>query len=260
MDRRGLSLLTVDQARVAERVVAEESAGREHVVVYLSGAHAYGFPSPDSDLDLKCIHVAPTAALLGLDAVQPTFDRAGIEEGVEIDYTSNELGPVLQRLLEGNGNFLERVLGHATIVGSALLDELRPLAQASVSLRCHRHYRGFATSQIRDFAHGPSAKRALYVLRTALTGMHLLREGTLVTDVNELLDAYGFADARELVLRKREGERVELTADEQARWHGRLGAAIEQLDEVRTRSALPADAPNRAEVSDWLVDVRRARL
>src|SRR5262245_54361415 len=29
---------------VAERVVEEEGAKREHLVVYLSGAHAYGFP------------------------------------------------------------------------------------------------------------------------------------------------------------------------------------------------------------------------
>jgi predicted nucleotidyltransferase len=41
-----------------QRVLEEEQARREHVVVYLSGAHAYGFPSPDSDLDLKAIHVA----------------------------------------------------------------------------------------------------------------------------------------------------------------------------------------------------------
>ena len=30
------------------------------MVVLLSGAHAYGFPSPDSDLDLKAIHLADT--------------------------------------------------------------------------------------------------------------------------------------------------------------------------------------------------------
>ena len=73
---------------VMMRVVAEEGAAREHVVVYLSGAHAYGFPSPDSDLDLKAIHVAPTAALLGLASPAPTHDRMGFVSGVEIDYTS----------------------------------------------------------------------------------------------------------------------------------------------------------------------------
>src|SRR5439155_222433 len=84
--------LTEHQAAVMERVLAEEDARRTHVVVYLSGAHAYGFPSPDSDLDLKAIHIEKTEALLGLDPPIATFDRAEIIEGVEIDYTSNELG------------------------------------------------------------------------------------------------------------------------------------------------------------------------
>ena len=47
-----------EQEAVVNRVLDEESSRRDHVVVYLSGAHAYGFPSPDSDLDLKAIHVA----------------------------------------------------------------------------------------------------------------------------------------------------------------------------------------------------------
>lgn len=46
-------VLTKQQGAVMSRVLAEEEARREHLVVYLSGAHAYGFPSPDSDLDLK---------------------------------------------------------------------------------------------------------------------------------------------------------------------------------------------------------------
>lgn len=59
MDLRMNSLddvLTNEQRSVMTRVLAEEEAQREHLVVYLSGAHAYGFPSPDSDLDLKAIH------------------------------------------------------------------------------------------------------------------------------------------------------------------------------------------------------------
>jgi len=93
------------------RVVAEEEARREHVVVYLSGAHAYGFPSPDGDLDLKAIHVARTADLLGFEAPAPTVDRAEVIDGVEVDYTSNELAHAHSGILGGNGNFIERVLG-----------------------------------------------------------------------------------------------------------------------------------------------------
>ena len=78
--------LSEHQATIGDRVIAEEEAKREHLVVYLSGAHAYGFPSPDSDLDLKCIHIAPTGALVGFEPPAVTFDRAEIIEGVEIDY------------------------------------------------------------------------------------------------------------------------------------------------------------------------------
>jgi hypothetical protein len=104
-------------------VLAEEEARREHLVVYLSGAHAYGFPSPDSDLDLKAIHVARTADLVGLAAPAPTFDRAEVVDGVEVDYTSNELGHALAGMLAGNGNFLERVIGRMVAHASGLLDE-----------------------------------------------------------------------------------------------------------------------------------------
>src|SRR5438477_12585275 len=102
-------LLTPKQNEIARRVLDEEAARREHVVVYLSGAHAYGFPSPDSDLDLKAIHVARTEDLLGFEVPSPTVDRAEILDGVEIDYTSNELAHALSGILAGNGNFLERV-------------------------------------------------------------------------------------------------------------------------------------------------------
>jgi len=120
-------LLSEHQNRVMTRVLEEEEARREHVVVYLSGAHAYGFPSPDSDLDLKSIHIAKTEDLLGFEAPPTSADRVEIIEGVEIDYTSNELGNVLAGILGGNGNFIERVLGRTVGHASPLLAELRPV-------------------------------------------------------------------------------------------------------------------------------------
>ena len=54
-----IGVLDPRQLAAADRLLDEESAKRRHLVVSLSGAHAYGFPSPDSDLDLKAIHLAP---------------------------------------------------------------------------------------------------------------------------------------------------------------------------------------------------------
>ena len=232
----------------------------EHVVVYLSGAHAYGFPSQDSDLDLKAIHVARTDELLGFEVPPPTVDRAEVIDGVEVDYTSNELAHALSGVLGGNGNFIERVLGRMTAQASALLTELRPLMQRSLSRRVHRHYRGFALNQLKFLEKEPSAKKLLYVLRTTLTGIHLLETGQLEPDLTRLMDGYGLSDAAELVERKRAGERVGLDPALLERWRPRVDGLFVQLDEARENSPLPEAPPNESEVRDWLLAVRRARL
>jgi predicted nucleotidyltransferase len=250
--------LTEHQQQIASRALAEESTRREHVVVYLSGAHAYGFPSPDSDLDLKAIHVASARSLLGLTPPVLTFDRAEIVEGVEIDYTSNELAHALSGVLLGNGNFLERVLGRTFVATSPMHDELRPLVRACLSRRVHKHYRGFAANQQRSLEKEPTVKKLLYVLRTALTGTHLLRRGELETDLTLLVDDYDLADARELVGAKRAGERTAADPALLEAWSPRLEAALRALDESFQGSVLPGEPPKSAAAAleEWLVDTR----
>jgi uncharacterized protein len=254
------TLLLARELAVAERVIREESERRRHLVVYLSGAHAYGFPSPDSDLDLKAIHFAPVRELLGLSTPNPTFDRTGTLDGVEIDYTSNEIGHALAGMLRGNGNFLERVLCPAVLASSRWLDSLRPLIQRSLSRRIHAHYSGFARNQRRELDQRPTAKCLLYVLRTALTGVHALRSGRLVVDVNELFDYYALTDARLLVEAKRAGERSVLDPRVLERWVVRADVLLEQLDAEVHDSPLPAEPANIAEIESWLVETRCSEL
>ena len=255
----GFAALTTEQARVARVVLTEEAAKRAHVVVYLSGAHAYGFPSTDSDLDLKALHVLSADAFLGLSPPTLTHDRMGFIDGVEIDYTSNELGIALAGILKGNGNFLERVLGTCTVQSSPLHSELAPLVQRCLSRRVHAHYRGFATSQLRALTASPTVKKTLYVLRTTLTGTHLLRTGELITDVTKLLDEYGFGEARALVTAKLRGERTLLTTAERERGQVMLDRAFALLDDTEPKSVLPpAPAPEPvAALESWLIAARR---
>lgn len=244
--------------RVAASVLAEEEHRRRHLVVALSGAHAYGFPSPDSDLDLKAIHIAPTRQLLGLSEPPVSSERMEVNQGVEIDYTSNELGAALRSLVKGNGNYLERLLGEHLLVVSPWLEELVPLVRKSLSKRYYRHYLGFARQQQQDFekSSAPTAKKVLYVLRTALTGTHLLRTGELRVDLNHNLEEYGYQDARELIERKKAGERTVLDDVTATHWRERVLRAFTLLDDAHAKSQLPEEAANVEELERWLVDTR----
>jgi predicted nucleotidyltransferase len=252
-------VLTAAQAEVARRFLAVRAAERSHLVLYLSGAHAYGFPSPDSDLDLKCVHIAATRDLVGLDVAPEPPDRLEVIDGVELDYGSNELAPVLRGAIKGNGNFLERLFGDLVLGGDpALLAEARAVVRPVLSRRVARHYGGFATGQLRAFDDRPTAKRALYVLRTAATGRHLLAHGEVVTDVARLT-AFVPGEIAELIAIKQMAERQELPPDQVAVWRARLTAAIEAVDAACPTSVLPPDPPPAATaaVDDWLRGVRK---
>jgi predicted nucleotidyltransferase len=254
------SVLTAKQAQIARAFLAERSLERRHLVIYLSGAHAYGFPSPDSDLDLKCVHIAPTRDLVGLDVASDPSDRIDIVDGVELDYGSNELSPVLRGAIKGNGNYLERILGELALDGDrVLLGEARAVVKPLLSRRLSKHYGGFAMSQLRAFDDKPTAKRALYVLRTAATGRCALAHGDIVTDVARL-SAFLPPEIGELLAIKQHGERQELEPEHAKVWRTRLAAAIDAIDSAWPSSVLPTDAPPAAieDVDAWLREVRRS--
>ena len=98
------------------------------------------------------------------------------------------------------------------------------------------------------------------MLRTALTGTHLLRTGELETDLTRLLDDYALGDARDLVRAKQAGERVAADPALLDAWRPRLGQILGRFDEAYASSVLPEEPPHPEEVEAWLVEARRQRL
>jgi hypothetical protein len=253
--------ITAAQATVARAYLDARAAERHHLVMYLSGAHAYGFPSPDSDLDLKCIHIAPTGALVGLAVDDGGAEAMTVIDGVEVDYGSNELGDVLRGVLKGNGNYLERILGDLVLGGD----------RARCSPRCGRWPRPrsrvgsrvtTAASPPRSGA-PPTRRRPPSACSTCCAprapGATCSRPASSRPTSPRLAPTYGL-DVSELCARKRTGERVPLTGGDLAHWRDALGAAVAAVDAAVTRSALPLDAPIAAvaDLDAWLRDVRHA--
>lgn len=223
----------------------------------VTGSHHYGFPSADSDLDLKGIHLAPTRALLGLDTLADAHDRFEVFEGVECDLTTNEARQAIRLLLSGNGNVLERIHSPFQLVETPALEGLRALSRGALSRRFHRHYAGYLRGMCHEHERAPRAKSLLYTYRVALTGTHLLRTGEVEADLRTLAPRYGFPEALDLVARKQASpEKAPLPREDDARHRAVWPRLAELLDRARDESPLPPEPPGRAALDDWLVELR----
>ena len=89
------------------RVVAEHPYPL--LFVTISGAHLYGFPSPDSDYDLRGVHVLPARDVLGLDHGRETIESSGIREGLELDLVTHDAKKFFLLMLKKNGYVLEQL-------------------------------------------------------------------------------------------------------------------------------------------------------
>ena len=245
---------------IGRRFVAAHGAPGAFLVG-VTGAHFYGFPSADSDLDLKGIHIASTREVVSLKAPPDAVDSLGVFEGVEIDYTSQELVAALRLLLKGNGNMHERILSPFQVFDSPAVRELQTLARAAVSQKFFLHCRGFFGRTRDDWrsAQPRTVKGLLYAYRSALTGIHLLRTGECVGDVRVLAPLYGFERVAGLVERKASVREHGAMTDA-----GEFDADLERLDPLleaaRDASPLPAEASNAEALDAFLVRMRKERF
>ena len=177
---------------------------------------------------------------------------------MEIDYSSNELGGVLLGVLKGNGNYLERFLSGFAMSTGPGFDGLVPLVRGALSRRVARHYAGFGTQQREEWKKSgqKSAKKLLYVLRTTLTGTHLLLTGEMVTDVTTLLSRYELDDAMELVEQKRKGEKADLPEALGTKWAARVEGLFQGLSAAESKSVLPPEPENEDLLEAALVQLR----
>jgi predicted nucleotidyltransferase len=224
--------------------------------ITVSGAHLYGFPSEDSDWDLRGVHVAPTAVLTGLDRVEETIK---IEEG-ETDLVTHEARKFFRFLLRDNGYVLEQLYSPLVLSTTPEHEELKHIARGCITRNCVRHYLGFAANQWQLFeGHSPRrVKPLLYVFRVLLSGIHMMRTGTVNANLPECNHEIGLPYIDTLIERKRTGgERGVLAAPDVAFYGSEYERLRTLLVEASERSTLP-DAPTaRPALADLL---RRIRL
>src|SRR5512133_2596983 len=150
----------------------------------ISGAHLYGFPSPDSDFDLRGSHVLPLERVVSLEVQDETIQDSRVIEGLEMDIVSHDVRKFMKLLLKKNGYVLEQLFSPLVVRTTAEHEELMQIArhgrnQGVITKHHSHHYFGFAETEWKLFlrASPRRVKPLLYVYRVLLTGIHLMRTG-----------------------------------------------------------------------------------
>ncbi len=226
----------------------------------VSGAHLYGFESPDSDIDLRGAFVHPLRSQLGLKAPRETHDVTVFEGGLELDFVAHDVRKSVRLASTGSGEVLEQIDSPLIVRTSAWHDELVHVTRACITRRLHRHYAGFFASRC-ALLRSPEAtvKHLLYAYRAVLSGIVVLRTGRIEAHLPNLLQEHPVPGVAELIARKRSGaEKGPLGPGEAVRHATQLQALEAELDLARDQSTLPEVIEDLRPLDDYLIRVREA--
>ncbi len=239
---------------------------REHpyplLFATVSGAHLYGFASPDSDFDLRGVHVTPMVVLTGLQRVDDTVKRSHMRDGMEVDLVTHEARKFFRLLLGDNGYVLEQLFSPLVVHTTAMHDELKAVARGCVTRPCVRHYLGFSVNQWLLFnEESPRRlKPLLYTFRVLLSGIHLMRTGEVNANLQSCNEALGRAKLPyidEIVARKVNGtEGVTLTGGDVSFYESEYARLRAMLVAESERSTLPLLNDAAPALSDLLFRIR----
>ncbi|MEW6708692.1 MAG: nucleotidyltransferase domain-containing protein [Candidatus Riflebacteria bacterium] len=229
------------------------------LLVGVTGSHFYGFPAPDSDLDLKGIHAAPTREILALEKPSPAQNVEQMWQNTLCDFSSNELEQALKLLLKGNGNMLERIFTPFQLFETEEAGQLKSIKEAYLSKRFFHHYSGFFQRKCNEFLNSDRflIKPLLYIYRVALTGIHLLQTGEIIGDVRKLAPNYGFEEVFDLIkIYSETSEKKCLDENSVKPFVEKWPALEKKLEDTHASSPLPDEPPGVQKCSDWMVEVR----
>jgi len=229
----------------------------------ISGAHLYGFPSQDSDYDLRGVHILPAKEAVGLLSKQETIEFVGARSGIDMDLVTHDVLKFFTLLLKRNGYVLEQLYSPLVVQTSPEHDELKAIATRCITRHHSHHYLGFAATQRSLFEkeNPPKVKPLLYVYRVLLTGIHLMRTGRVEADLVKLNDEIRLPHITELIERKIHGAEKGTLESNETEFHRReYESLVTRLETEAAPSASDQDWRRRVPgIRIWRALHRRAR-
>lgn len=242
-------------APVWPELVLRTAASHPYPLVFatISGAHLYGFPSPDSDYDIRGVHILPAAKVLGLIRGEETIEVM-LDGPPEVDLVTHDAEKFFRLLLKKNGYVLEQVLSPLVVETTAEHDELCDLARRCITRHHAHHYLGFSENQWNLFERERPRrlKPLLYVFRVLLTGIHLMQTGEVEANLDRLKDVFALTYVGDLIARKTTGAERQTIAECD---FGFFAAEYRRLREVLVTEAERTSLPEAPSAQDGLHDL-----
>jgi len=241
-----------------KKKVSEVSAGK---IIYLtvSGAHLYGFPSYNSDIDIRGSYAANPSFFLGIHSCKDTITS------IDPDFQLFELKKLINLAIKGNCNVLEHIFSNP-IYKTPEYFRLKELIQNILAKDgIYNSYRGMASFNYKKFILGGKAtyKKYLYVFRGLLAARYFLETGRIEPNLAKLNKVYKIKEISTLIKAKmdREEESVAKEIDS-----GKLDELIHycyyKLDNAYNKSSIPAKPDKRdiKKLNSFLIKLRKDML
>lgn len=223
--------------------------------------HLYGFPSADSDFDLRGVHVVPAIEALSLHGVgRETIEGESTADGYEDELVTHDVRKYFRLLLKNNGYVLEQIFSPIVLFDSGYLGRLREIAKSCITSNHSLHYKGFGFREWTAFVKKPTkhVKRILYVFRVLMTGIQLMRTGVVESNILRLNADLKLPYITDLVAQKVRGyEKGELAAGHTLDFYSKEYLRLqEQLAHAAAKSSLPKEPSGQGDLNELLLALR----
>ncbi len=145
-----------------------------------TGSRAWGFPSPDSDYDVRLIYVHPKDWYVSVSEKKDNFEM--MLNGRDLDITGWDLRKSLRLLTKSNASLLERIQSPIIYKGDTLfVEEITHLSRDLYSpISTIHHYLSMAKKCLFELEKGDelNLKKLFYALRSVLACLWILDKNT----------------------------------------------------------------------------------
>lgn len=227
--------------------------------VTVSGAHLYGFESADSDWDLRGAHIAQLEDVLSLNPGRETFEVLDKDAPIESDIVTHDVRKFFTMLLKSNGYVLEQVFSPIVVAALPEFEEIKEAANRCICKRHRHHFFHFGIDQWKTVTgkSEPTVKGVLYTYRPLLAGIHLMRTGTVESNLRVLNEEFKVSGIGDLIARKLAGEEKGTIDPKELGYHEKqVQELCAMLDDARESSHLPEEPDAFDALNELLIRLR----